>query len=59
MFESNFPPDKKTCDYGIMWNAYKRVASQYSRAERADLFAATAARIYRLPEVSSPREGAK
>jgi predicted TIM-barrel fold metal-dependent hydrolase len=59
MFESNFPPDKKTCDYGVMWNAYKRVASQYTPAERANLFAATAARIYRLSDVSSPREGTK
>jgi predicted TIM-barrel fold metal-dependent hydrolase len=51
MFESNFPPDKKTCDYGIMWNAFKRVAAQYTAAEKAALFSATAAATYRLAEI--------
>jgi predicted TIM-barrel fold metal-dependent hydrolase len=50
MFESNFPPDKKSCDYGILWNAFKRVASQYSAAEKTALFSGTARAIYRLPE---------
>jgi len=51
MFESNFPPDKKTCDYGILWNAFKRIASQYSAAERGALFSGTAAAVYRLGSV--------
>jgi predicted TIM-barrel fold metal-dependent hydrolase len=51
MFESNFPPDKKTCDYGILWNAFKRVAAQYSAAERAALFSGTATSAYRLGSV--------
>jgi predicted TIM-barrel fold metal-dependent hydrolase len=51
MFESNFPPDKKTCDYGILWNAFKRVASQYGAAERVALFSGTAATVYRLGSI--------
>jgi predicted TIM-barrel fold metal-dependent hydrolase len=51
MFESNFPPDKKTCDYGILWNALKRVASQYTAAEKAALFNRTAASVYKLTTV--------
>ena len=51
MFESNFPPDKKTCDYGVMWNAFKRVAAQYTAREKAALFSDTAAGIYRLREI--------
>ncbi|HWG03526.1 MAG TPA: amidohydrolase family protein [Beijerinckiaceae bacterium] len=48
MFESNFPPDKKSCDYGILWNGFKRVASQYTAAEKASLFKDTASKVYRL-----------
>jgi len=51
MFESNFPPDKKTCDYGILWNAFKRVASQYAAADKAALFHGTAATVYRLTDI--------
>ena len=48
MFESNFPVDKGACSYPVMWNAFKRLASGASAAEKADLFAGTAARFYRL-----------
>ena len=48
MFESNFPVDKASYSYGVMWNAFKRVSAVYSPAERADLFYGTAARAYRL-----------
>jgi predicted TIM-barrel fold metal-dependent hydrolase len=51
MLESNFPPDKKSCDYGILWNAFKRVAAQYNAADKAALFHGTAARTYRLMDV--------
>lgn len=49
MFASNFPPDKQSCGYGVMWNAFKRIVAGCSEAERADLFAGTAGRAYRLP----------
>ncbi|MDP1631934.1 MAG: amidohydrolase family protein [Caulobacter sp.] len=48
MFESNFPVDLWGCDYATLWNAFKRIAAGASDAERADLFAGTARRVYRL-----------
>jgi predicted TIM-barrel fold metal-dependent hydrolase len=48
MFESNFPPDKGQCSYQVIFNAFKRIAAQYSEAEKTALFAGTAARVYRL-----------
>ncbi len=48
MFESNFPVDKLSCSYGVLWNAFKRLASGYSDDEKAMLFHDTASRIYRL-----------
>jgi L-fuconolactonase len=48
MFESNFPVDKGSYSYGVFWNACKRLAKGASAAEKADLFAGTAARFYRL-----------
>ena len=49
MFESNFPVDKRYYSYGIMWNAFKKLAASYSAAEKTDLFFNTAKRVYRLP----------
>jgi L-fuconolactonase len=48
MFESNFPVDKAMFSYPVMWNAYKRIASGASAAEKSALFHDTAARFYRL-----------
>jgi predicted TIM-barrel fold metal-dependent hydrolase len=48
MFESNFPVDKGACSYPVLWNAFKRLAGGASAAEKADLFAGTASRFYRL-----------
>lgn len=48
MFESNFPVDRTSCSYTILWNAFKRLTQDYSHAERRALFHDTAARIYRL-----------
>ena len=48
MFESNFPPDKGQCSYQVIFNAFKRLASQYSEAEKAALFSKTATDVYRL-----------
>lgn len=49
MFESNFPPDKISYSYTVMWNAFKRITKDYSPAERAALFYDTAVKAYRLP----------
>jgi L-fuconolactonase len=48
MFESNFPVDKGACSYRSLFNAFKRLASGASASEKADLFAGTASRFYRL-----------
>ena len=50
MFESNFPVDKGSYGYGLVWNAFKRLAKAATRDERAALFNETAARVYRLPQ---------
>jgi L-fuconolactonase len=49
MFESNFPADKGSYQYGAGWNAMKRITSGASQAERDDLFWRSASRFYRLP----------
>ena len=48
MFESNFPVDKVSCSYAVLWNSFKRIAANFSAAEKAALFHDTAARVYRL-----------
>ncbi|MCH8870811.1 MAG: amidohydrolase family protein, partial [Chloroflexi bacterium] len=48
MFESNFPVDKASYSYNVMWNAFKRMSKDFSTSERASLFHDTAARVYRL-----------
>jgi predicted TIM-barrel fold metal-dependent hydrolase len=48
MFESNFPVDDHLCDYSTLWNVFKRVASDATATERADLFHDTAARVFQL-----------
>ena len=48
MFESNFPVDKASYPYTTAWNAFKRVTSAYSDAEKAAMFQGTAVRAYRL-----------
>jgi predicted TIM-barrel fold metal-dependent hydrolase len=47
MFESNFPVEKLSNSYVVVWNAFKRITAHYSAAERAALFQGTATRIYR------------
>lgn len=51
MFQSNFPPDKVSCRYGVIWNAFKRIASPYSADEQQALFSGTASRVYRIDPV--------
>ena len=48
MFESNFPADKISFSYNVMYNAFKRLSKGYSATERATMFHDTAARVYRI-----------
>ena len=50
MFESNFPVDKISYSYAVVFNAFKRLSKDYSPSERAALFHDTAARVYRIEE---------
>ena len=48
MFESNFPVDKVTSGFGVLWNAFKRLSAKASAAEKTALFSGTASRVYKL-----------
>jgi predicted TIM-barrel fold metal-dependent hydrolase len=48
MFESNFPVDKVSVSYRVLWNAFKKMAAGFNADERDQLFRGTAARVYRL-----------
>ena len=50
MFESNFPVDKASFSFKVHWNACKRIAERLglSAAEKGQIFAGTAERVYRL-----------
>lgn len=54
MLESNFPVDKFSTGYAVLWNAFKRMTQAFSAAEKAALYKNTAAQAYRLtnlPEI--------
>lgn len=46
MFESNFPVDRESCSYNILWNAFKKLAGNSSENEKAALFYRTATAVY-------------
>lgn len=48
MFESNFPVDKVSVSYTVLWNAFKRMVEGFSASEKAALFRDTAVRAYRV-----------
>ena len=48
LMESNFPVDKQSCGYGVLWNALKRITKNCTAAEKASMYHDTAARVYRL-----------
>jgi predicted TIM-barrel fold metal-dependent hydrolase len=48
MFESNFPVDKLSISYAVLYNGLKKIASAFSDAEQDAMFSGTARRVYRL-----------
>ena len=48
MFESNFPVDKESCGYTVLWNQFKKLTAGFAPDDRAALFHDTAMRVYRL-----------
>jgi L-fuconolactonase len=52
MFESNFPVDKQSCSYAVLWNAFKKLVADASETEKQRLFHDTACEAYRLERES-------
>ena len=50
MFESNFPVDKISYSYNVLYNAFKRLSKGYSASERTAMFHDTAARVYSISD---------
>ena len=48
MFESNFPVDKVSVSYAVLWNAFKRIAAGFREEEKDAMFYGTATRFYRI-----------
>jgi predicted TIM-barrel fold metal-dependent hydrolase len=48
MFESNFPVDRVSCSYKVLWNSFKRIAADFSDGDKAQLFHDAAVNAYRL-----------
>ncbi len=50
MFESNFPVDRESCSYPVLWNAFKKIAASRSEDEKDWLFRKTAETVYRISD---------
>ncbi len=48
MFESNFPVDKLSVSYDVLWNFFKKLVADASGDEKDHLFRGTASRVYKL-----------
>jgi len=48
MWQSNFPVDKVSCSYAVLWNSFKRICEDFSKQEKACLFHDTAAAVYKF-----------
>ena len=48
MFESNFPVDRLSISYQVLWNGLKKIASGFSDADQNQMFSGTAKQVYRL-----------
>lgn len=48
MFESNFPVEKQSVSYHVLWNAFKKIAADFNEEDKDALFRETADRVYRL-----------
>ena len=48
MFESNFPVDRLSISYHVLYNGLKKMVADFSPTERDAMFYGTAKRVYRL-----------
>ena len=50
MFESNFPVDRLSINYHVLFNAYKKMVTDFSEDEKHAMFYATAEKVYSLKD---------
>ena len=50
MFESNFPVDKLSIGYHVMWNGMKKIVADFTEDEQHAMFYGTAERVYSLAQ---------
>ncbi len=48
MFESNFPVDRLSISYPVVWNGFKKIVAEFSEDEKDMMFSDTATRVYNL-----------
>ena len=48
MFESNFPVDRLSISYHVLYNGLKKIAANYSEAEQDAMFSGTARKVYSI-----------
>ncbi len=48
MFESNFPVDRLSISYQIMWNGMKKIVADFNEDEKHAMFYGTAESVYRV-----------
>ena len=48
MMESNFPVDKRSVSYHVLYNALKKIVADFSESEKDAMFSGTAGRVYGL-----------
>jgi len=48
MFESNFPVDRLSISYHVVWNAFKKIVADFSEDEKNMMFSGTATKVYKL-----------
>jgi len=53
MFESNFPMDKESCSYTVLWNAFKKISAGYGESAQRALLRDNAERCYTLSSAAS------
>jgi L-fuconolactonase len=48
MFESNFPVDRLSISYPVVWNGFKKMVADFSEDEKNMMFSGTATKVYHL-----------
>lgn len=48
MFASNFPVDRMSCSYTVLYNSFKKIVKEFTAEDKKKLFYSNAERVYRL-----------